>query len=539
MIRSIITRRQISPLSITSPFCATTHFEGLKNFSVRKYQTIHKNTKATENKHGSTSDFIKVLEIPVDKIDVCERSSELKRYPETVVYTSVNHRWKSSRGYPTNSNNNNNEGVQNSFWLKTQSEKMHGRILVHFLPSGYPLSVGEGYTQFVSYCFLSSICGSAAMVLSTQTLLLAVGIGNASAAPMAGALNWVMKDGIGQLGGVIFASRITSNTSGNTIDKDPKRYRMISALSMDGATFLEILSPLFPGNFLLIASVANIGKNIGFLTASASRAALHQSLAIRDNLGDVTAKAGSQSIAASLLGTGLGIGISSFIGGDHMNVALGFLCLSSIHQFCTYKSLKAISLKKFNKQRLLIALDLYLQSIIDPYKNDEGFSPEIVAKHEVFFPFVNQDKSHEWLQVGRPLEEVAKTPGFFNLIKDCLDHREKYILSCSFIQANSTPSALKHVMLVFHHDATDIDIIRGMFHAFVLHSLSKNYDMPNDCDDDKMTCHLISKSYQFMNEHFESFISEVHKSWEMKGGSVYVESGTSRRVKIERSTRNV
>ena len=46
------------------------------------------------------------------------------------------------------------------------------------------------------------------MVLSTQALLIAVGVGTESAAPMAAALNWFMKDGLGQLGGVIFASRL-------------------------------------------------------------------------------------------------------------------------------------------------------------------------------------------------------------------------------------------------------------------------------------------------------------------------------------------
>jgi hypothetical protein len=155
---------------------------------------------------------------------------------------------------------------------------------------------------FVPYCFLSNISGSAAIVLSTQTLLLAVGVGGASSAPMGGALNWVMKDGFGQLGGALFTSRITSNENGNyAIDEDPKRWRAVSALSMDGATLLEILSPLLPGYFLIVASIANVGKNIGFLrTANASRAAFHQSLALSNNLGDLTAEAGSQSIVASL-----------------------------------------------------------------------------------------------------------------------------------------------------------------------------------------------------------------------------------------------
>jgi hypothetical protein len=87
----------------------------------------------------------------------------------------------------------------------------------------------------------------AAMVLSTQTLLLAVGVGSTSSAPMAGALNWVlMKDGLGQLGSVLFVSRITSNENGNyTIDKDPKRWRMVSALSMDGVTLLKFYHHYF------------------------------------------------------------------------------------------------------------------------------------------------------------------------------------------------------------------------------------------------------------------------------------------------------
>lgn len=68
-------------------------------------------------------------------------------------------------------------------------------FIQHFLPANYPQSVCPSYATYASYCFASSIAGSAAMVLSTQALLVAVGVGNSSAAPMAAALNWVMKDG--------------------------------------------------------------------------------------------------------------------------------------------------------------------------------------------------------------------------------------------------------------------------------------------------------------------------------------------------------
>lgn len=453
----------------------------------------------------------------------------------------------------------------------SNTNKIQEKMLKYFLPTDYPHSVDKGYKEFVSYCFLANVCGSAAMVLSTQTLLLAVGVGSASSAPMAGALNWVMKDGIGQLGGVLFASRITSNATGNTIDKDPKRWRMVSALSMDGATLLEICSPLVPGYFLPIASIANIGKNIGFLTASASRAALHQSLAIKDNLGDITAKAGSQSIAASLVGTGLGICLSPLIGEDYMYITIGFICLSSVHQFCTYKSLKAVSLKKLNRHRLVIALDLFLRNpnvyidtsdtihkksdtrTINEY--DVSLSPDAISKHEKFIPFFYPDDTHKWLQIGCSLIDIAPTPETLHrLMTECLgqnSNEEKYILNCNMMETNTTAAMIHNsdeedsnvsmkfkisqVMLTFHNDATDIDIIRAMLHAYVLYTLPfKNWSIDFDDDYNNVKFQAIKASHGFMNSHCDSFLSEMKKWWEIEKDLIHVETSKSFRIKIEK-----
>ena len=53
---------------------------------------------------------------------------------------------------------------------------------------------------------LPQVLSSAGGVLSMQSLLCAIGIGQSEALPIAATLNWVIKDGLGQLGGVIFAS---------------------------------------------------------------------------------------------------------------------------------------------------------------------------------------------------------------------------------------------------------------------------------------------------------------------------------------------
>eukprot|EP00980_Cylindrotheca_fusiformis_P030951 scaffold25670_cov127-Cylindrotheca_fusiformis.AAC.2 len=94
-------------------------------------------------------------------------------------------------------------------------------VISHFLPAKHPHSVAPGYLKFASYSFVASVAGSASMVLSTQTLLLAVGVvgSNAQAGIMAGAFNWVMKDFVGQVGGVLFASQMGKTRA---FDADPK-----------------------------------------------------------------------------------------------------------------------------------------------------------------------------------------------------------------------------------------------------------------------------------------------------------------------------
>lgn len=62
-------------------------------------------------------------------------------------------------------------------------------------------------------------------VLSTQSLLFAVGLG-AGSIPLAAALNWVIKDGLGQLGGVLYAARVN-----NSFDSNPRRWCFLAGMN--------------------------------------------------------------------------------------------------------------------------------------------------------------------------------------------------------------------------------------------------------------------------------------------------------------------
>ena len=191
-----------------------------------------------------------------------------------------------------------------------------------------------------------------------QCLLYSVGVGGSSSIPAAAAIAWVLKDGVGQFGGMLFASLVATR-----FDVSPLRYRMASAIVLDLSVALEMLTPLVPHLFLPLAALANTGKNIAWLGAAASRAAIHRSLLRRENLADVTAKSGSQTILASLFGTALGIGLSMLTGSNTHAILLCFVALSTSHLLATYRALKDVVINQLHEKRIQKLSLEYIQQL--------------------------------------------------------------------------------------------------------------------------------------------------------------------------------
>jgi len=144
----------------------------------------------------------------------------------------------------------------------------------------------------------------------------------------------------------VFAS--TVNTQ---FDADPKRYRWAADWALGLAVVLEACTGLFPSLFLPVAALANIGKNVAWMSASATRASIHQSFAKQKNLADITAKAASQTVAASVAGTVLGVSLTPLLNQQaELQVAAAAL-LSCGHVFFSYCGLQAVVLSTLNPQR--------------------------------------------------------------------------------------------------------------------------------------------------------------------------------------------
>ena len=253
-----------------------------------------------------------------------------------------------------------------------------------FLPEGFPSSVSSSYLRYSSWSMAASIFTSASGVLATSSLLVALGVGS-QALPLSAATTWVLKDGLGQLGGMLSAALL-----GNRFDLDPKRWRQVSAIAQDSAGALEVcvlaLAPIITLPFLPCAAAANVARNVAWLSASATRASLHSSLARRGNLADITAKAGSQTTAAYTLGTALGVTLSMISSDPTIALAL-YTTLALGHQGCVYLSLKAIPLVTLSPARLHLAWE----KVVNCFSQTtfEGIrTPEQVLALETFLPWL-------------------------------------------------------------------------------------------------------------------------------------------------------
>ena len=123
-------------------------------------------------------------------------------------------------------------------------------------------------------------------------------------------------------------------------------------VAMNISIYIEIMTLKFPHMFLALASIANVGKNVCFLLASASRASINVRFAKRNNIGDISGKSVSQFTASTLFGVGIGLVLSKIIDITVISHLLPtFAVLTFINVYTSYKSASIIDEVNFNNQR--------------------------------------------------------------------------------------------------------------------------------------------------------------------------------------------
>uniref|UniRef100_A0A8C8ICX8 RUS family member 1 n=2 Tax=Oncorhynchus tshawytscha TaxID=74940 RepID=A0A8C8ICX8_ONCTS len=225
-----------------------------------------------------------------------------------------------------------------------------------FLPQGYPESVSGDYLQYQFWDTLQAFASSLSGTLATQASLRGVGVGNQEATVAAATITWLLRDGTGMLGRILFAW-----LKGNKLDSEAKKWRLVADVLNDIAMFMEILAPNFPTCFTLIVCSAGIFKSIVGVAGGATRAALTLHQARRDNMADISAKDGSQETLVNLAGLLVSLILIPLVTDNPLLTFVLFFLFTILHLCANYKAVRSVVMETLNEARLAIVLHQYLR----------------------------------------------------------------------------------------------------------------------------------------------------------------------------------
>ena len=228
-----------------------------------------------------------------------------------------------------------------------------------FLPEGYPQSVSPDYIHYQVWDTFQALCSSVTGTLSTRSILQGVGVGAAEASLVSGTLSWIVRDGVGMVSRIAFASCVASD-----LDYDAKKWRLVADLTNDTALMIEVFSTYLPASWFIVAvCIASFFKAVTGVAGGSARASLTQHFAVRQNTADVAAKDGSQETAANLIGMLLGMLVTVLVPADSfVATAAVFFSCTAMHLYCNYNAVRSLTIIHFNRQRLDSCLDKALRT---------------------------------------------------------------------------------------------------------------------------------------------------------------------------------
>ncbi|EQC27487.1 hypothetical protein SDRG_14690 [Saprolegnia diclina VS20] len=309
-----------------------------------------------------------------------------------------------------------------------------------FLPAGYPHSVTEDYLPFQLWDTCQAMCSYLRGVLATQSVLESVGVGNEAITPLAAALQWVMRDGSGMLGGLFFAYGV-----GPKFDANVKFWRLYADVINDVGLTLDMLAPFAPRCVTQILCVSSVCKAMCGVAAGATRSSLTAHFAKTDNMADIAAKEGSQETFVTLLGLLTGMYFANVVNQSRASVWVAFLLLTAIHVVANYKAVTSLCIPTLNQARATLAIRSFRGS------QTQRLS---IARVNAMEPILPRRDGPRILLGGR-LPPSLDLPSLLALHKD--DH---YVLTVD--AASSTVVASLFV------SATPMDELKAYFNAVVV-----------------------------------------------------------------------
>lgn len=121
------------------------------------------------------------------------------------------------------------------------------------------------------YNIFQTGCIAISGALAFSALFRGMGVGERSANSLAASIVWLLKDGAGMIGRILFAWGYAVS-----FDADCKRWHFFGDILNDLACTLDLITPYFQPALLLITSISNICRSIAGVIHGSTRTVIFQ-----------------------------------------------------------------------------------------------------------------------------------------------------------------------------------------------------------------------------------------------------------------------
>lgn len=319
------------------------------------------------------------------------------------------------------------------------------RLISILLPNGFPNSVSSDYIEYQIWDTIQAFCSTITGAFSTHEILKSVGVGNETRTILSATFVWLLKDGCGHIGKIVFAW-----WKGCELDINSKKWRIRADIMNDVASAIEtLILPNCLNHVTIILCITSLIKSLVGVAGSATRAALTLHHAIRNNFADVSSKDSAQETCVNLAASILSLFLLSYLKNELFFSVL-FAIFSLIHIVANIKAVKSICLKSFNEARYLIVLEEY-------FKSGKVLSPKVVNKMERIT--IGQTVTlNSVVKIGITAQTLIDTyPNTYDLesITSLFDTSELFIVA----------EVKFGIGIYLHEEVQPIDILKSYFFA--------------------------------------------------------------------------
>ncbi|XP_033230706.1 RUS1 family protein C16orf58 homolog isoform X2 [Belonocnema kinseyi] len=287
--------------------------------------------------------------------------------------------------------------------------------------------------------------------LTTHSIMQGVGVGESTATPLAAAITWILKDGTGMIGRIVFTW-----WKGSVLDAQCKQWRLFADVINDIAMGIELVVPYFSQYSMIVLCASTGLKSIVGVAGGATRAAITQHQALQGNMADVSAKDGSQETLVNLVASMLGIWIISHLREEFFILLYAFLVF--VHLFANYSAVRALRFHSINENRLSLIMMIYDEEKRIP-------TPDEVNKLEPVFFTQNLVKAKYGFRIkmGCSFQNVSQVivpnEGYIRYLSNFI-RREKFF-ACMDVGRNTNWVFLKK-------EANSTDAIRAYLYSYCI-----------------------------------------------------------------------